>query len=203
MDPETPDLMTYCGPEWVSDFYYAKSLRHRLELADGDVQGAGTVAAGRTILLWGGRDGDGKLHLNPAFVVDAPAGLPVAGGAYELLGTSHDGTELFRLGFDLPEAADGEGQGAFAFTVPAPDGWAGVLAAVTLFGPEGSFTLDAEMDRPSAMVRDPFTGQVRAILLDLPAGSTSASDVLNSVAEPGLEVLLSRGIPDAAAWRRR
>ena len=203
VDPETADLMTYCDPEWVSDYHYARSLRHRWELADGDTQGAGPAAAGRAILLWGGRDGDGKLHLNPAFMVDAPAGLPGAGGAYELLGTSHDGTELFRLDFDLPEAADGEGQGVFAFTVPAPDEWADALAAVTLSGPEGSFTLDAGMDRPSAMVRDPLTGQVHAILLDLPTGSTTASDVLDSVEEPGLEVLLSRGIPDAAAWRRR
>lgn len=62
--------------------------------------------------------------------------------------------------------ADGSPQlrSAFAFALPADPRWAGALASVTLSGPGGSVTLDTGSDQPMAIVRDPRTGQIRAIL---------------------------------------
>jgi len=48
---------------------------------------------------------------------------------------------------------------------------------------------------------DPGSGQVRGILRDLP--QTDAAAALAPQAGPdSLDVLFSRGIPDAAAWTR-
>ena len=53
-----------------------------------------------------------------------------------------------------------------------------------------------------AIMRDPVTGQVRAILRDLPVGAMvpGALDVL--APEPGLDIMVSDGLPSVAAWRR-
>ena len=53
-----------------------------------------------------------------------------------------------------------------------------------------------------AILRDPRSGQVRGFLSDLPPATQAAMDAAGQTAEPGLEVLFSRGIPDAGAWRR-
>ncbi len=52
------------------------------------------------------------------------------------------------------------------------------------------------------ILRDPRNGQVRGILRDLPDPTQAARDGAGNAAGQGLEVLFSRGIPDAAAWRR-
>ena len=94
--------------------------------------------------------------------------------------------------------ADGERRSSFAFALPAQSGWAGALATITLSGPGGSATLDADTDLAMAILRNPRTGQVRGILRDMPDPGAAVA----FAAGPGLEVLFSRGIPDAAAWRR-
>ena len=48
---------------------------------------------------------------------------------------------------------------------------------------------------------DPVTGQVRAILRDLPQADAAAA-LTPQAGLDSLEVLFSRGIPDGAAWRR-
>ena len=71
-------------------------------------------------------------------------------------------------------------------------------------GPGGSFTLDGETDRPMTILRDRFTGQVRGFLRDLsPAADRRPAGMAELLAEPGLDVLFTRGIPDAQAWRCR
>ena len=88
------------------------------------------------------------------------------------------------------------------FALPARPGWQDALAGITLSGPGGSFTLDGETDLPLAIVRDPRTGQVQGFLGDLPVAARAAADTAGGAAGPGLEVLFSRGIPGAEAWRR-
>ena len=85
---------------------------------------------------------------------------------------------------------------------PVRPEWANTLASITLSGPGGSFTLDGETDRPIVILRDRFTGQVRGILRDLSAATLVARDTAAGSAGTGLEVLFSRGIPHATAWRR-
>ena len=102
----------------------------------------------------------------------------------------------------MPKTADGDGSSSFAFVLPVQSGWEGNLAGITLTGPSGSVTLDGDSDLPMAILRNPRNGQVRGILRDLPPLTQATRDAAGSFAEPGLEVLFSRGIPDAAAWRR-
>ena len=64
--------------------------------------------------------------------------------------------------------------------------------------PADPFTLDTDSDLSVTILRNPRNGQVRGILRDLPDPATAAAFARG----PGLDVLFSRGIPGAAAWRR-
>ena len=197
--PTSPDFMSYCGPpDWTGSFHFTKALRFR----SFDEGGAAATVAGpaRSLLVWGGVDSAGTPFLEPAFVVDAPPVAPHAAGDHQLTGWAADGRELFSRSFAMPEVADGEGAGSFVFALPVGAGWAAALASITLSGPGGSATLDGATDRPMAILRDPRTGQVRAFLSDLPAATQTADAVAQTIGE-GLEVLFSRGIPPADAWR--
>ena len=195
--PSAPDLMSYCPPQWISDYHFSNALRFRL--FDEDPPAA---APTRSLLLWGGLDADGVPLLEPAFVVEAPAALPDSAGAHRLIGHSGSGAELFSLSFTMPETADGDGSSSFAFVLPVRPGWEAGLGSITLSGPGGSVTLDAESDRPMAILHNPRTGQVRGILRDLPPPTQVGIDAAGGAAGPGLEVMFSRGVPDEAAWRR-
>ena len=62
--PETPDLMSYCGPpDGISDYHFANALRYRLFEARAEAVPA--VAPARSLLLWGGAGADGAPYLNP------------------------------------------------------------------------------------------------------------------------------------------
>ena len=200
--PETPDLMSYCGPpDGISDYHFANALRYRLFVARA---GAVPAAASATsLLLWGGAGADGAPFLNPAFVVEAPPALPDSAGAYTLTGRTAGGAELFSFRFPMPRAADGDGGSGFAFVLPAEPDWAGELAGITLVGPGGTFALNSDSDLSTAILRDPHTGRVRGILREAPLPARAAMDTAErSAGGPELEVLFSRGMPGAAAWRR-
>ena len=203
--PFTPDLMSYCYPKWVSDYNFTKALRYRL--ADEGSQAAATLIASSapSLLLWGGVDAEGNPYLEPAFAVNAPPALPKSGGEYRVTGRSVDGTELFSLAFAMPETPHAGNASSFAFVLPANGGWRGALATITLSGSGGTFTLDADSDTPMAIVRDPRTQAVRAILRgveDAGVAQAAAMSAPQSGTDAGLEVLFSRGLPDFAAWGR-
>ena len=198
--PTWPDLMGICNTAWVSDYHFTKALHNRL--AYEGARAAAVVAPARSLLLWGGADGDGEVFLEPAFVVDAPPELPRSGGEYQLAGRAANGRELFALRFGMPETADGEGSSSFAFTLPVDPAWAGNLTSITLSGPTGSATLDADTARPMAILLDPRSGQVRGILRDDPPQADAAAAFAPQADLDSLDVLFSRGIPDTAAWSR-
>ena len=203
--PSTADLMSYCGPpDWISDYHFTNALRFRLSEADSLTLRAPPLAspAAGSLLLWGGIDPDGAPYLEPAFVVDAPASLPHSGGDHRLVGRTAAGAELFSLAFAMPEVADGDGSSSFAFALPVRAGWEDDLAAITLDGPGGAVTLDGDTDLSMAILRNPRSGQVRAILRDPPPESRVAAAAAPGGPGSALEVLLSRGMPGAAAWRR-
>ena len=193
---DTYDLMSYCDPDWISDYSFSKALGFRVT----DTRGRAAATA-RSLLIWGGVEADGTPFLEPAFVVDAPPNLPQpGGGGHTIVGTAADGRRLFSLEFAMPMLADGDGQSRFAFAVPVMSDWT-ELASITLSGNQRSFTLDGEGDRAMAVVRDPATRQVRAILRSGGAPEFGAAALRGraatlSVLQPRLEVLFSRGIPD-------
>ena len=201
--PTTPDLMSYCGPpDGISDYHFANALRYRLFLARATAAPAAAAPA-KSLLLWGGADADGAPFLNPVVIVEAPPTLPDSAGAYALTGRSARGTELFSFRFAMPRAADGDGGSGFAFVLPAEPGWADELAGITLAGPGRTFALNDDSDVPTAILRDPRTGRVHGILRELPPPARAAMDAAErSAAGPEFEVLFSRGLPGAAAWRR-
>ena len=203
VDPSTPDLMSYCGPpDGISDYHFANALRYRLFEARTPAEPS-VAAPASSLLLWGGVGPDGAPFLNPVFVVEAPPALPDSAGAYTLTGRTAGGTELFSIRFAMPRAADGDGGSGFAFVLPAEPGWAGELAGFTIAGPGGTSALNDNSDLPMAILRDPRTGRVRAILRELPLPERAAMDAAErSAAGLELEMLFSRGMPDAAAWRR-
>ena len=181
----------------MSDYHFTNALRFRLSDADS----VGLPDRGpptQSLLLWGGVGADSVPFLEPAFVLDARPELPRSGGEYQLTGRTGGGGELFSLSFAMPQTADGDGSSSFAFVLPVQSGWANALATITLSGPGGSVTLDADTDLSVTILRNPRNGQVRGILRDLPDPATAAAFARG----PGLEVLFSRGIPGAAAWRR-
>ncbi|MDE2793703.1 MAG: hypothetical protein OXL34_02695 [Gemmatimonadota bacterium] len=202
MAPARADIMSYCKPVWISDYHFTNALRFRL--SDADSVGLPMVTPStQALLLWGGADADGVPFLEPVFVVDAPPELPRSSGGFRLAGRTDDGVELFSLSFAMPEAADGDGSSGFAFALPVEAGWAGTLSVITLSGPGGSVAVDGESDLPMAVLRDSRTGQVRAMLRDLPGTVLTRSDAVAALSpEPGIEVLFSRGIPPVDSWRR-
>ncbi len=197
--PNRTDLMSYCE-SWISDYHFTNALRFRL-FDEGPPWAASPVAReAESLLLWGGIDTEGEPFLNPSFVVDAPFALPDSSGEHRITGQSTSGEELFSLGFTMPNVADGDGSSSFAFVLPVQPGWAGSLASVTLSGPDGSVTLDSNTDIPMSILVDPSTGQVRGILRDMPQADAAA--LAPQAGPDSLDVLFSRGIPDAAAWGR-
>ena len=206
----TCDLMGYCSPSWISDYHFSNALRYRLHTAapEGAPQ---TAVPAQSLLLWGDVDGVGAPFLEPAFVVEAPASLPPSTGDYRIIGLAEDGEELFSLAFEMPEVSDGAGGSSFAFTFPIEPGWAEDLAGVTLSGPGGETTLDEDTNRPVTILRNPATGQVRAILRGgqaaaapaLAPGVRQAPAAEEFALPPGadIEALTSRGLPEPEDWR--
>ena len=182
--PYAPDLMSYCGGQWISDYHRANGVRHRMHTEAAATFGPRT----RSVLVWGGIDVDGNPFLEPSFIVDALPSVPRSGSEFVVNGRIEDGSEAFSISFDMPESPDAEGESAgFVFAVPVT--WEGELESITLAGGDGSVLLDEDSDQPMTILRDPVTGQVRAIL------RRSVEQATSVVGEPGLEVLFSRGIP--------
>ena len=73
--PGRPDLMSYCGQEWISDYHFANALRFRLSDEHPPLAASRSPSLAvqvESVLLWGGMDVEGQPFLNPSFVVDAP-----------------------------------------------------------------------------------------------------------------------------------
>ena len=193
--PDSPDVMGYCRNDWwISGYNVDRALRHRLK--DEGVGESRPAPAPKSLLLSGGTGPDGTPFLEPAFVLDAPPVLPDGGGAYRLNATAADGRELFSLSFDMDEIADGDGRGGFAFAVPLDPSRASGIASVMLSGPGGATTLDSGTNRPSALVRDSATGQVTALMLDLPDSIRTADEACEFLSTGQSDVLrFSRGLP--------
>ena len=197
--PETPELMGYCGSEWISDYHFNKAIGDRLTHESG---ASAAAAPEQSLLLWGGANAAGEPFLEPSFVLDAPRALPERGGAHRIAGLDERGNELFSLSFDMHEAADGDGSSSFAFVLPTRPEWEGRLVAVTLTGPGGAATIDAGHGPAAALLREPLTGQVRGILRDWSADLGDAA-FGPSGRMSSFDVEVSHGIPDLLSRRER
>ncbi len=201
VSPATSDLMTYCDPQWISDYSFSRALAHRYQGESAPLAAAKTSPT-KGLLVWGGLTENKIAFLEPAFVVSAPPSLPRIDGPYRLTGEDDDGNNLFSLPFGMPEYGCGSKGGAFAFILPVREDWAGRLARIALSGPEGVSILDGEDDPSATLLLDRATGHVRGILRDWPEAAAKRPAASLGLTETGLEVLTSHGIPDAASWER-
>ena len=191
ISPYTPDLMSYCGGQWIGDYHLANALRHRVSAETA----ADYAPMTRSVLVWGGLDSDGNPYLEPSFITDAMSSLPPPGRDFVVRGTTEDGSEAFAFTFDMPETWDVDDErSGFVFAIPVT--WPGALERVSLTGGEESAILDGSTDSPMTILRDPVTGEVRAIL------RRPVAQAMEAVGEPNLEVLFSAGIPDEVLQRR-
>ena len=199
VSPATSDLMSYCRPQWISDYSFTRALARRIQ-AEGAPLAAAKAAPAKGLLIWGGLSENETLFLEPAFVVSAPPSLPRGDGPYLLAGEDEAGNTLFSLPFGMPEYGCGGKGGSFAFIIQVEDDWSGRLARIALSGPEGADFLDGEDDPSAALLLDRATGDVRGILRDWT--EAAAKRPAESLASPELQVLTSYGIPDAASWQQ-
>ncbi len=161
-NPDTyKDVMSYCDPVWISDFYFDKATTHRIT-GDGGVDTSGDMDGadlGEMLVVWG-TVMDGELKLDPAFVLKGPAELPEADGPYRVEGLGANGERRFSLSF-TPNPLE-HGGGSFVFFVPYEPEWATTLDRMVLTGPEGEYTVTRDGEPAMAVLTDPSTGSIRA-----------------------------------------
>ena len=188
VSPDTPDLMTYCEPRWISDYHFTKAAGYRI--SQGTAQAAASNFNAPSLLLWGGVNEMGDPVLEPAFVVDAVPHTSRLNGPYRITGTATDGRTLFSLSFGMAEIGDGEG-GVFAFALPIRRDWSERLERITFSGPEGVVALNGRDDPAAVLLLDPASGAVRGLLMDGPEPDVSLPSARRVIPEPGLDAILN------------
>ncbi|HEX2190346.1 MAG TPA: zinc-dependent metalloprotease family protein, partial [Longimicrobiaceae bacterium] len=138
-EPKDPsrdkDLMSYCGPEWISDYTYRGVLQFRLNGDAGTSAAAAPAAAEPSLLVWGRMDASGAT-LEPAFELTTRPVLPAAPGPYRVEGLDAAGAVLFSLPFHGDQLGDVNPDARhFAFAVPARLAQPERLARLRLVGP--------------------------------------------------------------------
>ena len=197
VDPSTPDLMSYCHPQWISDFNFKKALEYRLEAeATSSARTAADLPNGSRLLLWGGVDTEGRLRLDPAFALEAPPKLPTGSGPYRIEGFAPDGASAFAIDFAMDEAS--EGGGGFHYLLPFEEERLASLERIVLSGPEGSVELGRQtLAPPIAIVIDQDSGRIRSILRGEAAQAAAGAAADQAPGGPPVRerVLVSFGLP--------
>ena len=139
---------------------------------------------GEMLVVWG-LVLDGELTLDPAFVLDGPASLPESGGPYRVEGFGAGDEILFSLSF-MPAPLE-HGGGSFVFFVPWEPEWATALQRMVLTGPEGKDTVTRDSEPRMAVVTDPASGLIQAIIRDWDGGPLPG--------EATADVTITTGIP--------
>ena len=124
------DLMSYCNPDWISDYNYSAILTYR---GTGPAVASAPAQARPGLLVWG-RIRDGIVTLEPSFTVTAPVQLPSRAGPHRIEGFTSSGRRVFSLSFDAESVADlpRGGEQHFAFVLPLDDNERASLSRVQL-----------------------------------------------------------------------
>ncbi len=114
--PVLRDLMSYCDPPWISDYNYKAILNFR---AANPMVASTSSSTTRGLLVWGRID-QGRVILEPAIEVDAPASLPSRTGPHRIEGFGALGETLFSFSFAGDRVADAPDPDdeTFAFVIP-------------------------------------------------------------------------------------
>ena len=160
------DFMGGCSPQWISDYHFSRAAVHRVNGdggidLDGEAPASGGPDQGEMLVVWGAV-GDRSPTLDPAFVVKGPQVLPEVPGPYRVEGIGGDGRTEFSLSFSPKRLKTGGG--GFVFLIPYEPEWATALDRIVLAGPEGEYVMARDGDTEMAVLTDPATGRIRAIL---------------------------------------
>ena len=138
--PSTAEVMSYCHPQWISDYTYTGVYNWRV----GHPSAADFVRADfqPCVIVWG-HIANGQVVLEPSFQALTHPSLPERAGAYALRALDASGTQLFALSFDGDSVADAPGAGrSFAYAIPLARATK-PIASMVLAGPRGSARRDA------------------------------------------------------------
>ncbi|MEZ4456373.1 MAG: M66 family metalloprotease [Gemmatimonadales bacterium] len=135
-DPATQkDFMTYCTPEWVSDYNWNKMIAYRE--SDPHYAPPAPLAATAGLLVWGRITAAG-IVLEPALRVPAPAAAPRGTGRYRVQALSASGQVVADYPVDpVPVSNERETELHFAAVVPLTDAMEQSLVRVRLIVPGG------------------------------------------------------------------
>jgi hypothetical protein len=212
------DFMSYCNPDWISDYSYEAIMNYRQ--AHGGYASPGEPEP--SLLVWGRMEGD-RIVLEPAFEVTTTPALPTGSGEYRLEGLGQMGDRLFSLAFQpIPVPDAGEGDGHFAFAIPLRSFDRAGIAGLRVSGggrspasmesrigpemvsapepeitPRGGSVVEVTWDAtsfPMALVRDPSTGEVLSF--------ARGGRISLSVSSDEIEVILSDGLKSSGRVRR-
>ncbi len=161
--PTTAEVMSYCHPQWISDYTYSGVYSWRAS----HPSSASFVSAELQpcIIVWG-HIVNGRVTLEPAFEALAHPSLPERAGAYALRALDAAGAPLFALSFDGDSIADAPGAGrGFAYAIPLA-GATKPIASLVLAGPRGIVRRDAA---PAGKAAGDVAGATDAPLAATPA----------------------------------
>ncbi|MDB4909787.1 MAG: hypothetical protein JWO39_610 [Gemmatimonadetes bacterium] len=138
--PASAEVMSYCHPQWISDYTYTGVYNWRVghpsapDFVHADFQPC--------IIVWG-RIVDGRVELEPSFQMLTHPSLPEKSGAYAVRALDASGAPLFALSFDGDSIADAPGAGrSFAYAIPLSRATK-PIASLVLAGPRGNVRRDA------------------------------------------------------------
>jgi len=110
------DIMSYCTPQWISDYTYEGVMEFRANEAAAVPTAAAPVVL-ESLIVWG-RILPDSLILEPAFRARVPTALPNTAGPLRLRALDVAGAVLFDLSFDAAPLSRLPEERIFAFAVP-------------------------------------------------------------------------------------
>ena len=146
--PATAEVMSYCHPQWISDYTYTGVYNWRVghpsapDFVHPDLQPC--------IIVWG-HIVNGTVVLEPSFQIVTHPSLPEKSGAYALRALDASGEPMFAISFDGDTVANAPGAGrSFAYAVPLSRATR-PIASLVLAGPRGSVRRNATSLTSSAV----------------------------------------------------
>ncbi len=191
------DLMSYCNPDWVSDYNWGRMITYRQGGANNAPPAVDAPVAG--LLVWGRITGSGVV-LEPALRVAPPTSVPAGTPGYRIEGLSADGRVVFSQ--PVPIVSTGEEVGPeqhFATVIPvdaAQDQAVARLRLVTPTGPAERISLQtiAQLGR-RVLFRDPAAAMARVNTLQARFSWDGATYPMAMIrdAETGQVISFARG----------
>jgi hypothetical protein len=155
-DPNSSDLMGYCGFNWISDYNYLGVLLYRESHPAASITSVGAARVSSnpvqpSLLVWG-RMSQGKLVLEPSFAMITRPVLPDVAGPYQIEGLDAQGRRLFSYSFagTLPADQKSGDERHFTFAIPMDATMEQTLATVRLTDGTREVRATTQIAQPNA-----------------------------------------------------